>query len=186
MLQIKDICVNSGQIPGLPKNPRFIRDARFEKLKASISGFPEMLSLREIIVFPYQKKYVVIGGNMRFLACGELGLKEVPAKILPVDFPIEKLKELAIKDNASFGDDDWDILANEWSDLPLEDWGVELPKIDEEFAPNLEPTADTRVVSASDIIKTKAELDQHFTEGHHSYLEVICPNCSETFFINQN
>lgn len=130
MLQIQDICVNDGRIPGLPKNPRFIKDERFEKLKRSISDFPEMLDLREVVVFPYKKKYVCIGGNMRYLACQDLGYTEIPAKILPVDFPVEKLREFAIKDNADFGEHDFDVLANEWSELPLEDWGVELPELD--------------------------------------------------------
>ena len=40
---------------------------------------------------------------------------------------IEKLREIAIKDNSNFGEYDWDILANEWDDSPLEDWGVDLP-----------------------------------------------------------
>ena len=33
-----------------------------------------------------------------------------------------------IKDNASFGDWDMDVLANAWDDLPLVDWGVDLPE----------------------------------------------------------
>ncbi|CAN5507370.1 hypothetical protein BH10ACI2_BH10ACI2_04150 [soil metagenome] len=184
MLSIAEICTNDGQIPGLPKNPRFIRDARFAKLKKSITDFPEMLELREVVVFPFEGTYVCIGGNMRYLACVDLGYKEIPAKVLPADFPIEKLREFAIKDNVPFGEDDVDVLANEWTDFPLEDWGIELPSIDE-FSPNLEPTADTRKISAEDIVKTKAELDEHYAESRHEYLEVICPHCTETFFLNQ-
>lgn len=183
MFPIKSLRVNEGQIPGLPKNPRLIRNNRFEKLKQSITGFPEMLALREVIVFPFKKTHVVIAGNMRFLACKDLGHKEIPAKVLPADFPIEKLRELAIKDNIAFGDDDLEILANEWDDLPLEEWGVELPTL-EEFTPNLEPTADVRKVTAEDIIRTKQELDEHHAGSRHEYVEVICPSCAETFYLN--
>lgn len=75
-LFIKDLALNNGQIDGLPKNPRFIKDYRFEALKKSIEDAPEMLSLRELIVFPHQDKFIIIGGNMRYRACKELGYKE--------------------------------------------------------------------------------------------------------------
>ncbi len=41
---------NKGQIKGVPKNPRMIRDKRFAALRASIEGFPDMLELRELVV----------------------------------------------------------------------------------------------------------------------------------------
>ena len=185
MLKIKDIDVNSGQIPGLPANPRLIRDQRFEKLKRSITDFPEMLSLREIVVVEHDGRYVCLGGNMRLIATKELGHKEIPAKVVPADWPIEKLAEFVVKDNTQFGEDDLDILANQWTDLPLDDWGMELPGL-EEFTPNLEPTASGRVISPEDIIKTQAELDAKFKDSTHSYSEVTCPSCAETFYINTN
>jgi len=127
-LKTGEIETNDGQIEGLPKNPRLIRDERFERLKKSITEFPEMLSLREIVVFPWKGKFVCIGGNMRFLACRDLGFKEIPAKVLPADFPREKLAEFAVKDNASFGENDYDVLTNEWADFPLDEWGLDLPE----------------------------------------------------------
>ena len=38
----------------------------------------------------------------------------------------EEKREFVIKDNVGFGDWDWDMLANEWDDNELLDWGVEL------------------------------------------------------------
>jgi hypothetical protein len=125
-IPVKLLEVNKGQIEGLPQNPRFIRDARYEALKQSIVDAPEMLELRELIVVEHEKKYVVIGGNMRLRACIDLGYKEVPCKVLPADTPVEKLREYAIKDNNEFGQDDWDILANEWDENELKGWGVEM------------------------------------------------------------
>ena len=86
-----------------------------------------MLELRELIVFPLGVlDYIVIGGNMRFRAASELGHKTIPCKILPKDTPVEVLAELAIKDNGDFGENDWDILANEWDVFDLEAWGVDI------------------------------------------------------------
>lgn len=129
-IHIRDLEVNKGQIEGLPKNPRFIRDDRFEALKKSIEDAPEMLALRELLVYPNDGKYVIIAGNMRFRACKDLGYKEIPCKVLDEDTPVEKLREYTIKDNVAFGSDDWDILANEWDAVELGDWGMEIPDID--------------------------------------------------------
>ena len=116
---------NEGQIKGLPRNPRFIKDERFKALVKSLEDDPEMLDLRELIVYPHGKKYVVIGGNMRLRAGKELGLELMPCKILPADTPIEKLKAYVIKDNNAFGNDDFDLLANEWDAEFLEECGFD-------------------------------------------------------------
>ena len=56
MTETIQVCLldfNKGQLTGLPKNPRFFRDYRFEAMKKSIQDSPEMLELRELIIFPY-------------------------------------------------------------------------------------------------------------------------------------
>ena len=126
MLPLSKIESNRGQIEGLPKNPRLIRDGKFEILKKSIQDDPEMTALRELLVVEHNGKYVIIGGNMRFRAMQDLGIKEAPCKVIPADTDVEKLKAYTIKDNAGFGEWDWDDLANEWSDEPLSDWGVDV------------------------------------------------------------
>ena len=117
---------NKGQLQGLPKNPRFFRDYRYEAMKKSIQDSPEMLELRELIVYPYPEgRFVVVCGNLRFRACRELGYKELPCKILAKDTPPKKLREYASKDNVSFGENDKDIIENEWDKSELQDWGME-------------------------------------------------------------
>ena len=116
---------NKGQLEGLPKNPRFFRDNRFDAMVKSIQDSPEMLELRELIVYPHGERYVVVCGNLRLRACKELGLTEVPCKVLPLDTPAKKLREYASKDNVSFGENDKDIMRNEWNVSELQDWGVE-------------------------------------------------------------
>ena len=116
---------NKGQLEGLPKNPRFFRDNRYDAMVKSIQDSPEMLELRELIVYPHGERYVVVCGNLRLRACKELGMTEVPCKVLPVDTPTKKLREYASKDNVSFGENDKDIMRNEWDVSELQDWGVE-------------------------------------------------------------
>ena len=85
---------NKGQLKDLPKNPRFFRDYRFEAMKKSIEESPEMLELRELIVFPYDNgRYVVVCGNLRLRACRELGYAELPCKVLDAKTKPKKLRE---------------------------------------------------------------------------------------------
>lgn len=144
MLPLSKIESNKGQIEGLPKNPRLIRDGKFEILKKSIQDDPEMTALRELLVVEHNGKYVIIGGNMRFRAMQDLGIKEAPCKVIPADTDVEKLKAYTIKDNAGFGEWDWDDLANEWCDAPLSDWGVDVWEPSEEEEAQNEETTDVK------------------------------------------
>lgn len=126
-IKITKLVGNTGQIEGLPKNPRFIRDDKFAKLVQSIKDDPEMLDLRELLVIPHGKEYVVIGGNMRLRAMIECGHKEAPCKVLDKATPPEKLRAYAAKDNVGFGEWDWEQLANEWDGDKLVEWGLDLP-----------------------------------------------------------
>jgi len=138
MIPLSKLEFNTGQIPDVPKNPRFIKDHRYQKLKKSIIEDPEMLELREMIVFPFQDKFVVIAGNQRLSVAQELNHKTAPCKILSPDIPAEKLKRYIIKDNIAFGEADWDSLANEWNENDLIDWGVEMPFFDNNIQQNMD------------------------------------------------
>jgi hypothetical protein len=126
-LKISELKNNTGQIEGLPKNPRFIKDEKFKKLVNSLREDPEMMELREIIAYDNNVELIVICGNMRLRALKELGEKEAHVKILPAETPVEKLKAYTIKDNVGFGEHDWDLLANEWDAELLNEWGVDVP-----------------------------------------------------------
>tara|TARA_R100001224_G_C3985999_1_gene137583 strand:+ start:216 stop:812 length:597 start_codon:yes stop_codon:yes gene_type:complete len=102
-------------------NPRFIGKDKFKKLVKSLKEFPEMLKLRPIVV---DNKNIILGGNMRYKAAVELGMKEI--WVLQADELTEKQKqEFVIKDNVGFGEWDWDFLANEWIATDLEEWGLD-------------------------------------------------------------
>lgn len=108
-------------------NPRYIKDENFKKLVKSIKEFPQMLELRPIIV---DSEMVVLGGNMRLKACIKAGLKEVPIVIADT-LTEEQKKEFIIKDNLGYGEWDWDILANEWDNELLAEWGLDVPSIND-------------------------------------------------------
>jgi len=108
-----------------PNNPRIIKDEKFRHLVQSIKDFPAMLELRPIVV---NDENVILGGNMRLRACKEAGLKEVPI-IKASELTEQQQKEFIIKDNVSFGEWDWDILANEWEAEELTEWGLDIPDL---------------------------------------------------------
>ena len=126
-IKISDVYPNEGQVEGLPANPRLIKKEKVEQLKKSIQDLPEMTEARDLLVYPHNGKYIVIGGNMRLRAYRELGRKEVPCCILPENMPVDKLREIVIQDNNPFGETDWNMIANEWDVEELKDWGVDLP-----------------------------------------------------------
>jgi len=106
-----------------PDNPRQISKTQLDRLVKSITEFPEMMELREIVV---DETMTILGGNMRFRALNEAGEKEAIAKIATGLTPGQK-REFIVKDNAGFGEWDMDALANGWSDLPLNEWGLDVP-----------------------------------------------------------
>lgn len=106
-----------------PNNPRLIKDDKFKKLVQSIKDFPEMLDIRPIVV---NADMIILGGNMRYKACVEAGLKEIPV-IVADKLTEEQQREFLIKDNTSGGEWDWEMLANEWDAEDLKDWGLDVP-----------------------------------------------------------
>jgi len=117
-----------------PINPRLVNKAKFEKLKKSIQDFPQMLELRPIVI---NEHGIILGGNMRYKALVELGYTEVPV-IVADHITKEQENEFIIKDNLGFGDWDWDILANEWDSVELEDWGLDVWQNEDDILNNLD------------------------------------------------
>lgn len=110
-----------------PDNPRVIKDDKFKKLVQSIKDFPEMLSIRPVVV---NSEMMVLGGNMRLKACKSLGMKEVPV-IKTENLTQQQQKEFIIKDNVGFGQWNWDSLSDAWDSNLLESWGVDVPSFNQ-------------------------------------------------------
>ena len=146
------------QIKPNPTNPRKIGKVEMERLVKSLQDFTEMLELREIIV---DENNIILGGNMRYRALKQIGEKECVAKIV-TGLTLDQKREFIIKDNSNFGSYDMDALANLWSDLPLVEWGVDLPE-DWGAPPNFEPGTE----------EDQGRLDEK--------KPITCPECGHVF-----
>jgi DNA modification methylase len=155
LTKITDIKLN-------PNNPRLIKDDKFKKLVQSVKDFPEMLNIRPIVV---NKDMIILGGNMRFRACKEAGIKEIP--VIVADLSEEKQREFLIKDNTSGGEWDWDMIANEWDTEELEAWGLDLPVFNIEDVGTAE---EDNYEAPQGEIETDIVLGDLFEIGEHRLL----------------
>ena len=145
-IDITKLEFNEGQIEGLSKNPRYLKESEYDKLKKSLIDSPEFLEYKPLMVYAMNKdNYVTICGNMRLRVArklreeGHTEFDTIPCVILKADTPIEKIKEYAIKDNVQAGNWDWDELANgEWETDDLQDWGVDCSFLQHDDAENLD------------------------------------------------
>jgi len=144
-----------------PNNPRLIKDDKFKGLVQSIKDFPEMLEIRPIVV---NSDMVILGGNMRYKACKEAGLKEIPI-IIADNLTEQQQKEFLIKDNVSGGEWDWDLLANEWNVEQLEDWGLDVPELqaidDSEEGDEIKIPKSLQVIPKKEYILIMADEDSN-------------------------
>ena len=172
MIDITKLEYNDGQIEGLSKNPRYLKESEHDKLKKSLTDSPEFLEYKPLMVYAMDNgNYVTICGNMRLRVANELRIDghsefdTIPCVVLKADTPIEKIKEYAIKDNVQAGNWDWDELANgDWEVEVLQDWGVDCSFLTEsEDADNLEK-------------KEKEEKDYSEEIVSEYKLEVDCKN----------
>jgi len=135
-----------GQIPNVPANPRTITHERLAKLKQSLIDDPEMLNLRELIVYPHNGRYVVLGGNMRLKALRKIdGISTVPCKVLAADTPPEKMRAIVIKDNNAAGTFDEDKLTL-WQSEELMGWLYD-------YTPPTIPETDISTIPTENIVK---------------------------------
>lgn len=155
-------------------NPRLIDNTKYSQLLKSLQEFPEMIDARPIVV---NSDMEVLGGNMRLKAMLELGIKT--AKIKIVDWPIEKQREFIIKDNLNYGTWDWQILASDFGKDLLDEYGLDMPKLD--FNPVLEPSFNDSIVKPGDIEKAAEDLE--IKAKIADTIEVICPHCAHEFSI---
>jgi hypothetical protein len=109
-----------------PDNPRFIKDSRFEKLCKSIKEFPKMMELKPIVI---DENNMILAGNMRKRALLFLGYKEIPESWVKKSTELneEEKRRFIIADNISFGENDYDLLANNFDAAELISFGLDLP-----------------------------------------------------------
>lgn len=107
----------------LENNPRRISKEQMKKLCDSLEGDPGFLSKRPILVNRVDGKLSVYAGNQRVRAAKKLKWKKVPC-IVEDNLDKELVKSRVIKDNQTYGEFDYDILANEWDTELLIDAGM--------------------------------------------------------------
>ena len=140
-------------------NPRIIKDKKFKKLIKSIKEFPEMLNLRPIVV---AEDMTILGGNMRYKACIDAGLKEVPVTIAKGLTDAQK-QEFIVKDNVGFGEWEWDMLANEWDSVQLAEWGLDVWENQDDVIEEEDETYTRKIVAPTYEPKNKKpELEDLF------------------------
>ena len=167
-IDITKLEYNDGQLEGISKNPRYLKEAEHDTLKKSLIDSPELLEYKPLMVYPLENgNYITVCGNMRLRIANELRLDghsefdTVPCFILKADTPIQKIKEYAIKDNVQAGNWDWDELANgDWEVDDLEAWGVDCSFL----------TDTTPVEEMSEHKKTE---DDDYDENEHE-IETKC------------
>ena len=151
------------ELKKLPNNPRIIRDKQFKTLCDSIRDNPKYFEARPVILSNRTGEMVIIAGNQRYEAAKSLKLKEVPTFLIE-GLDEAKEREIIIRDNISNGEFDFDLLANEWSDLPLVDWGVDLP---EHF---FETPDEKSELTSEDVLEDNPKL-QKFIEAREKSRE---------------
>lgn len=152
-------------------NPRQIKKDDFERLKKSIKSFPKMLDIREIVVDENNR---ILGGHQRVKALLANGETEVNVKVVE-GLSEEEKREFVIRDNIQNGEWDFDVLANEWDDLPLDDWGIDLPiaDIEEEIVEDEAPEPPA---------KPKSKLGEMYQLGEH---RLMCGDATDLGMVKE-
>ena len=157
MIALRLIKPNNGQLAWLPKNPRKWEDKDF-------------LEDRPLLVVPMDEVFVVFAGNLRREGSMKAGLTEVPCVVYypENEDDYETVKRRALKDNGSFGSWDFDLLASDWDNLPLADWGVPLMTTDPEAEDNeMEKVSEDDFDEDEDVIEPKTKPGEIFMLGDH-------------------
>ena len=131
--KVADLVLNEGQLEWLPKNPRQWTREDVEKTKASLENDADFTEERPVLVVACDGKLLVFAGNLRTTAARALKWEYISAVLYTPENDEDKdtIKRRSILDNGAFGSWDYDMLANEWDDLPLTEWGVPAWETDE-------------------------------------------------------
>lgn len=163
------------ELKKLEGNPRTINKDDFEKLEKSIKDNPDYFEARPLILSDRTGDLVIIGGNQRYEAAKSLQLEKVPTHLLK-NLTEAREREIVIRDNINNGQFDWDLLANSWSDDPLDDWGVDLPnswkqeEVEEDESPEVDETGPP-----------KSQIGKIYQLGKH---RVMCGSATDETDVN--
>lgn len=151
------------------KNPRFITNENFEKLKKSITDDPKFLEKRPILVSKVNWKMIVYWWNQRLKAMQDLWREEAPVDI-EENIDENLMIERAFKDNMEYGKFDNKIISDDFDkelllsfDLPSDELNID-------------------GIFWSDIDFDDIEWNQD-REKSKKMQKVVCPECSNEFIL---
>lgn len=164
------------ELKKLPNNPRQIKDKSFKSLCDSIKNNPEYFEARPIILSDRTGEFIIIAGNQRYEAAKKVGLKECPTFLLS-GLTEAKEREIIIRDNVANGEWDFEILANEWDQGLLVEWGVPIP---DGFGIKLEAQEDDFEIP--DEIETDITTGDLIEIGEH---RLLCGDSTDSDQVSQ-
>ena len=162
---------NTGQLPGVPRNPRKWGSRELENLANSMRDTPELTEARGCIAIPWKGRFVVLGGNMRLAAArAHLDWNELMCAVLPESTSADTMRQIVQKDNSSFGQFDYDILRKEWLEFgyDYQNWGLNFDTKELELEPEEAKDDNFDVDSALESIKqTRTQRGDIWQLGDH-------------------
>ena len=175
--------INPQELIPYPKNTKKHPDGQLTKLVRLIEnyGFPES---KAILV---DEELVIVAGHGRRLASISAGLKEVPYQIV-TDISPADVKAMRIADNA-VAESEWDygLLKQEYQDLELEDFDMDLLSLDEVHYENMDieydyegeddnyDDKDLDEVPDDEEVETRVKTGDIWQLGNHF---IMCSDCT--------
>ena len=147
-------------------NPRQATEKQQKHLTESLKKFGVVEPV--IVNVNKDRENIIVGGHFRVRELKKLGYEEIDCVIL--DLPLEDEKELNIRLNANTGGWDFDILANQFDELKLNEWGLEVPSI--ENLPDysvLDEANNDKIEDMQDGVKKAIMIEyepQHYQEAY--------------------
>ncbi len=165
-----------------PNNPQKYGETDLLNLQNSISDFPKMMELSRIIYDP--KTMMVIGGNKRLICLQKLKYKKIPDSWLVSAEKLteEEKKKAVILSNIQFGEFDFEIIHEHYSEVDLEMFGIDVEDINIVVDESLESTpkdknrggflSDGIKFTFGNVTKYITKTDEIFPEANefHEYL----------------
>lgn len=151
------------ELATLSKNPRIIKDYQFQKLCDSLENNPQYFEARPLILSNRTGELVIIAGNQRYLASKHLKKESVPTVLIENLNEVQE-KEITIKDNLHNGEWDWELLANEWDQFELNNFGLDIP--------------DFETVNFDDFVLKEPEFKKEDSSEEKKHK---CPSCGYEF-----
>lgn len=176
--------ISLGDIKPYWRNPR-INDQAVEAVMESIKeyGYNQYIAV--------DTKNVIISGHTRFKALTRLGFQEIDVFVL--DLSAQKAKKYRIVDNKTSELAEWDMkqLIPELREIEnVGDLDIFFPDVSvEDLVKESIGNIKFQDVTQDEINQKKKEMEDKFEKINadklETKLEVICPHCNETFYLDR-